>query len=80
VTAAQFLFLSQEDVVAAGGLDMVGTIEAVEEGLELIAVGDTILPPKTTIHWSDAIDTDETEGRIMAMPAYVGGAVRLAGF
>lgn len=80
MTAAEFLFLSQEDVVAAGGLDMPATIEVVEEALRLIASGDTILPPKTTIHWSDAIDTDETEGRIMAMPAYVGGSVHLAGF
>ncbi|MGQ0668278.1 MAG: ornithine cyclodeaminase [Actinomycetota bacterium] len=80
MAAAEFLFLSQEDVVAAGGLDMPATIGVVEEALRLIAAGDTILPPKTTIHWSDAIDTDETEGRIIAMPAYVGGSVHLAGF
>ncbi len=77
---ASFLFLSQEDVVAAGGLDMGPTIEAVEESLRLLATGDAILPPKSSIRWSDAIDSEEREGRIMAMPAYVGGSFRVAGF
>jgi len=76
---ARFLFLSQEDVLAAGGLDIPATIEIVEEALRLHAEGDTRLPKKSSILWSDAIDSDETHGRIMAMPAYVGGSIRLAG-
>lgn len=79
VGRAGFLFLSQEDVVAAGGLDVAATIDVVEEALRLHATGETRLPPKATILWSDAPDTEETQGRIMAMPAYVGGSIGLAG-
>lgn len=79
MSAAEFLFLSQEDVVAAGGLDMPATIEVVEEALRLLGTGQAILPHKTTIRWSDSLEAEETEGRIMAMPAWVGGSIDLAG-
>jgi ornithine cyclodeaminase len=80
VTAeARFVFLSQEDVLAAGGLDIPATIDVVEEALRLHAGGDTRLPKKSSILWSDELDSDETRGRIMAMPAYVGGSIGLAG-
>ena len=77
--SAELLFLSQEDVVAAGGLDMAPTIEVVREAFRLQAAGDTRLPSKPTIRWSDALDSEEREGRIMAMPAYVGGDMDVAG-
>ena len=77
--SAELLFLSQEDVVAAGGLDMAPTIDVVREAFRLQALGDTRLPSKPTIRWSDAIDSEEREGRIMAMPAYVGGDMDVAG-
>jgi ornithine cyclodeaminase len=73
------LFLSQEDVVAAGGLDMAGCMETIAETLALHQRGETVAPPKSAIHWSDDLDTDERRGRIMAMPAYVGGSTRMAG-
>lgn len=76
---ARLRFLSQEDVVAAGGLDMAATIEAVDEALRLYASGEAILPHKTSIRWSDDLDSEEREGRIMAMPAYLGGRLRVAG-
>lgn len=76
---ARFLFLSQEDVIAAGGLDMRATVAAVEEALRLHARGEAILPAKVSINWGTELDTDEREGRIMAMPAYVGGDVDVAG-
>ncbi len=79
MTAAEFLFLSQEDVVAAGGLDLPATIEAVEEALRLYAEGDAVLPQKSAMYWSHDLGAEEVEGRIMAMPAYVGGRFRLAG-
>jgi ornithine cyclodeaminase/alanine dehydrogenase-like protein (mu-crystallin family) len=44
VSEARFRFLSQEDVVAAGGLDVAATIDVVEEALRLRAEGDTRLP------------------------------------
>ena len=73
------MFLSQEDVVAAGGLDVAATIDVVEEALRLHAVGDTRLPSKSALMWSDDLGSEETQGRIMAMPAYVGGSIALAG-
>jgi ornithine cyclodeaminase/alanine dehydrogenase-like protein (mu-crystallin family) len=79
VTEARFVFLSQEDVVAAGGLDVAATIDVVEDALRLHAVGDTRLPSKSALMWSDDLGSEETQGRIMAMPAYVGGSIALAG-
>jgi ornithine cyclodeaminase len=76
---ATFLFLSQEDVVAAGGLEIRPTIETVAEALRLHARGDTVLPHKPTIRWSADLDSEERDGRIMAMPAYVGGSFGVAG-
>ena len=73
------MFLSQEDVVAAGGLDVAATIDVVEEALRLHAVGDTRLPSKSALMWSDDLGSEERQGRIMAMPAYVGGSIALAG-
>ena len=75
----ELLFLSQEDVVAADGLDMAACMETIAETLALHWNGETIAPPKAAIHWSSDIDSDEKEGRIMAMPAYVGGSTRMAG-
>ena len=75
----ELLFLSQEDVVAAGGLDMAACMATISETLALHWRGETIAPPKAAIHWSDDLDTDEKEGRIMAMPAYVGGSVHMTG-
>jgi ornithine cyclodeaminase len=79
VPGAELLFLSQEDVVAAGGLDMDGTIAVVEEALRLHAKGEAIAPKKSSILWSDDVDSDERLGRIMAMPAYVGGEMDVTG-
>ncbi len=76
---ASFLFLSQEEVVAAGGLDMDGTIAIVEEALRLHAKGEAIAPKKSSILWSDDLDSDERLGRVMAMPAYVGGDLDVVG-
>jgi len=55
------------------------TIGVVRDAFRLQALGDTRLPSKPTIRWSDAIDSEEREGRIMAMPAYVGGDMDVAG-
>jgi 2,3-diaminopropionate biosynthesis protein SbnB len=74
----EFLFLSQEDVIAAGGLDMAGTMQAVEAAFRLHAEGKTILPPKPVLRWGGP-ETEETTGRIMAMPAYLGGELRIPG-
>jgi ornithine cyclodeaminase/alanine dehydrogenase-like protein (mu-crystallin family) len=79
MAAAQFLFLSQEDVVAAGGLDMDACLATIEQTLVLHHQGDTVAPQKSALHWTDDLDSDEKHGRIMAMPAYVGGSIAMAG-
>jgi len=58
---------------------MAPTIDVVREAFRLQAAGETRLPSKPTIRWSDALDSEEREGRIMAMPAYVGGDMDVAG-
>jgi ornithine cyclodeaminase len=79
VPEADLLFVSQEEVVAAGGLDMDGTIAVVEEALRLHAKGEAIAPKKSSILWGDDLDSDERLGRVMAMPAYVGGDMDVTG-
>jgi len=72
-SSLEFLYLSQEDVKAAG-LNMKLTIEAVEESFRLHAMNQIILPPKTVL------DLDERKrGRINAMPAYVNGDIDVCG-
>lgn len=74
----EVLYLSMNDVIEAGGLDMNVCIEAVEEALRCHSSGDTVCPEKVVVRWGDTI-SEETDGRINAMPAYLGGSVNLAG-
>jgi len=71
-TSWSLLYLSQEDCVAAGGADMSQTLKAVERSFFLHGVGDYIQPGKPVIRWGDA-STEETTGRIMSTPCYLGG-------
>ncbi|MBD3413362.1 MAG: hypothetical protein GF421_02900 [Candidatus Aminicenantes bacterium] len=68
----EFLYLQQEDCVKAGGLDMKQTIKAVERSFFLHGKKDFIQPAKPVIRWGGP-ETEETTGRIMSMPAYLGG-------
>ncbi len=77
--SVEFVYLSQEDVVAAGGTDMAAVIGVVEEAFALKAQGEVICPHKVMITWSDEPGTQEIHGRIMAMPAFVGGRFDVAG-
>jgi N-[(2S)-2-amino-2-carboxyethyl]-L-glutamate dehydrogenase len=74
-----FLYLSQEDVVAAGGLDMAAMVDVIERAFRVKAAGQVQMPPKVMIGWSDEPGSEERLGRIMAMPAYVGGEFDVAG-
>jgi N-[(2S)-2-amino-2-carboxyethyl]-L-glutamate dehydrogenase len=76
---ARFRYLSQEDVVAAGGLDMAAVIGVIERAFRVKADGAVFMPPKVMITWADEPGTEEKHGRIMAMPAYVGGEFDVAG-
>jgi ornithine cyclodeaminase len=79
VAPVEYLCLSQEDVVAAGGLDMDDCLRTIDETLSLYQRGDAICPMKAALYWSAAATAEETDGRIMAMPAYVGGSIGMAG-
>lgn len=68
----EFLYLQQEDCIKAGGLDMRQTIKAVERSFFLHGKNDYIQPVKPVIRWGGP-ETEETTGRIMSMPAYLGG-------
>ena len=77
--ATEFLYLCQEDVVAAGGTDMPAMVDVLERAFGIKAAGQVRMPPKVSITWSDEPATEELQGRIMAMPGYVGGEVDVAG-
>jgi len=68
----EFLYLSQEDCIAAGGTDMSGAMQAVERSFFLHGIGDFIQPGKPVIRWGGP-ETEETTGRIMSMPSWLGG-------
>lgn len=74
----EFLCLSQEDVVAAGGLDMAATVADVEEVFRLRAAGDYVLPDKVVLHWGEP-EPEGKESHINTMPAYIGGRFNVAG-
>lgn len=68
----EFLYLSQEECIKAGGTDMGGAMKAVERSFFLHGKGDFIQPGKPVIRWGGP-ETEETTGRIMSMPSWLGG-------
>jgi ornithine cyclodeaminase len=66
------LYLSQEDCVEAGGTVMSETLKATERSFFLHGMKDYIQPGKPVIRWGGP-ETEETSGRIMSMPSYLGG-------
>ena len=79
MSTTEFLYLSQEDVVAAGGTDMAAMVDVIERAFAVKAAGEVRMPPKVMITWADEPGTEELHGRIMAMPAYIGGDFDVAG-
>jgi ornithine cyclodeaminase len=68
----EFLYLGQEDCIQAGGTDMGGAMKAAERSFFLHGKGDFIQPGKPVIRWGGP-ETEETTGRIMSMPSWLGG-------
>jgi len=72
----EFIYLSQEDVRAAGGLDMRMTLEAIEKAFRLLNEGQVIIPDKIVM----VIPPSERErGRMNGLAAYIGGDWEVAG-
>ncbi len=69
----EILYLGQEDCVKAGATDMQGAMKATERSFFLHGMNDFIQPGKPVIRWGGP-ETEETMGRIMSMPSYLGGA------
>ncbi len=72
--AVTFLYLTQEQVVECGGLDMPQTMAAVEKAFQMLDRGECIEPQAPLIHWNGI------QGRRVSMhPAYIGGDVQVVG-
>ena len=90
-SAIEFLFLSEEDMIRAGVKDMPACIEAMEEVIKCVNVGDYVMGGENhKSHGSQVSFPKESpfpnmpkdEGddrRFMAMPAYIGGSFDLMG-
>ena len=85
-----FLYLSEDDMIAAGVKDMKSCVEAMEEMFKLMKVGDyrmggangnshgsmVMFPEKSPF---PEMPIDGPDRRFMAMPAYLGGKFDMAG-
>lgn len=75
----EFIFLKQEDVIAAGALDMAATIDDVELAYKLFASGDMIQPHKPVFRFKNPKTGREKHYLVVSMPVYVGGEVNRIG-
>ncbi len=72
--AVKFLYLTQEQVIECGGMDMPQTIKALEKVFGLLDDGECIEPQAPFIHWGSIF-----ERRISMHPAYIGGDIQVSG-
>jgi 2,3-diaminopropionate biosynthesis protein SbnB len=75
---AELLFLSQEDTIAAGVLDMSLVVPTMEEVFRLHHQGDYVLPSKSVLRWGDK-ESESIRGRINSMPGWIGGDIQAVG-
>ena len=75
----EVLWLSQEDVIAAGGLDMATIVDDVEEVFRLYGARDYALPKKVSLEWGDDPPPGEQRNHVNLMPGYIGGRFNVAG-
>ena len=71
-------YLSQEQIIECGGLDMAEAVRDIEEVFRLFEAGDYVLPSKVVLRWGD-VDTEVTRGRINALPGHIGGRFDTSG-
>lgn len=73
--AVELLFLSQEDILAAGGMDIKSVIDAEVKAYSMLDAGQAADPVAPQIHFED----DQAK-RIMAIhPSWLGGDINVAG-
>jgi N-[(2S)-2-amino-2-carboxyethyl]-L-glutamate dehydrogenase len=89
-TAIDFLYLSEEDMIAAGVTDMAACVDAMQETFALLHSGDyRMAGPNSNSHGAAVSFPDEPpfpsmprngpDRRFMAMPAYLGGSFGTSG-
>ena len=74
----EFIFLKQEEVIAAGVLDMEKALADVEKAFVMYVNGEVIQPNKTLIEFPDE-QTGQRRYVIVSMPIYMGGEINRAG-
>ncbi len=72
------LFLSQDDVIKAGALDMGIAVPMMEQVYLEHHRKNYVLPGKCVLRWGDG-DSEWTRGRINAMPGSIGGDIQAVG-
>lgn len=72
------IYLSQEDVVKCGGMSMTEAMNDLDKVYKLYDKGDYLLPGKIVLKWPGE-NSEETRGRINAMPSYIGGEFNMSG-
>jgi ornithine cyclodeaminase/alanine dehydrogenase-like protein (mu-crystallin family) len=72
----EFLYLSQEDVKAAGGLDMKMSLDAVQRAFELLSEGHVRIPEKIVLELPPG---EKERGRMNGLAAYIAGDWEKAG-
>jgi len=76
MSSVGFRYLSQEDVIAAGGLDMKMIMDAIERAFRLLDEGKVVIPSKIVM----VLPPSERErGRMNGLAAYIGGDWEVAG-
>ena len=75
----EFLFLTQEDVISAGALDMDATLEDVELAYTLFASGEINQPHKSVMQYDNKETGEKRQYLTVSMPVYVGGEIDRAG-
>lgn len=75
----EFLYLMQEDVIAAGCLDMAAALEDVEKAYKLFSAGEVIQPHKPVFNFDNKETGEMRQYLAVSMPVYVGGDVDIIG-
>ncbi len=74
----EVLWLGQQDVISAGGLDMAAAMKDVEDVFRLHATSGYVLPEKIVLEWKER-PPDGQESHVNIMPGYLGGRFNVAG-
>jgi ornithine cyclodeaminase/alanine dehydrogenase-like protein (mu-crystallin family) len=75
----EFLFLTQEDVIKAGALDMNAALDDVELTYKLFSSGQVDQPHKPVFRFDNPETGEKQQYLAVSMPVYVGGSVNRIG-